>query len=70
MLKILHGRLQNNVNQEVPGIPAGFRKGRGTKNQIANIHWVIEKARPFQKTICFCFIDYAKAFEGMDHDKL
>ena len=70
MLKILHGRLQHNVNQELPDIQAGFRKRRGTRDQIANIHWIIKKARVFQKTICFCFIDYAKAFEGTDHDKL
>ena len=70
MLKILHGRLQHNVNQELPDIQAGFRKRRGTRDQIANIHWIIKKARVFHKTICFCFIDYAKAFEGTDHDKL
>ena len=70
MLKILHDRLQDNVNQELPDIQAGFRKRRGTRDQIANIHWIIKKASVFQKTICFCFINYAKAFEGMDHDKL
>ena len=70
MLKILHGRLQHNANQELPDIQARFRKRRGTRDQIANIHWIIEKARVFQKSICLCFIDYAKSFEGMDHDKL
>ena len=62
MLKILQARLQQYVNQEFPDIQAGFRKGRGTRDQIANIHWIIEKARKFQKNIYFCFIDYAKAF--------
>ena len=62
MLKILQARLQQYVNHELPDIPAGLRKGRGTKDQIANIHWVIEKAREFQKNIYFCFIDYAKVF--------
>ena len=70
MLKILHDRLQDNVNQELPDIQAGFRKRRGTRDQIANIHWIVKKARVFQKSICLCFIDYAKSFEGMDHDKL
>ena len=68
MLKILQARLQQYVNCELPGVQAGFRKGRGTRNQIANIHWIIEKARVFQKNICF--IDYAKAFDCVDHNKL
>ena len=63
MLKILQARLQQYVNHELPGVQAGFRKGRGTRDQIANIHWIIEKAREFQKNIYFCFIDYAKAFD-------
>ena len=58
------------MNRELPDIQAGFRKGRGTRNQIANIHWIIEKAREFQKNIYFCFIDYAKAFDCVDHNKL
>ena len=58
------------MNQELPGVQAGFRKGRGTRDQIANIHWIIEKARGFQKNIYFCFIDYAKAFNCVDHNKL
>ena len=58
------------MNRELPDVPAGFRKGRGTRDQIANIRWIIEKARDFQKNIYFCFIDYAKAFDSMDHDKL
>ena len=62
MLKILQTRLQQYVNCELPDVHAGFRKGRGTRNQIANIHWIIEKSREFQKNIYFCFIDYAKAF--------
>ena len=62
MLKLLQARLQQNVNYELPDIQAGFRKGRGTRDQIANIHWIIEKAREFQKNIYFCFINYAKAF--------
>ena len=62
MLKILHARLQHYVNQELPDVQAGFRKGRGTRDQIANICWIIEKAREFQKSIYLCFIDYAKAF--------
>ena len=70
MLKILHSKLQHNVNQELPNIQSGFRKGRGIRDQIANIHWIIEKAREFQKTISLCFKDYVKAFEVMDHDKL
>ena len=70
MLKILQARLQQYVNCELPDVPAGFRKGRRTRNQIANIHWIIEKAKEFQKSIYFCFIDYAKAFDCMDHNKL
>ena len=70
MLKILQARLQQYVNHELPDVPAGFRKDRGTRDQIANIHWVIEKEREFQKNIYFCFIDYAKAFDGIDHNKL
>ena len=70
MLKILQTRLQQYVNQEIPDVQAGFRKGRGTREQIANICWIIEKAREFQKHIYFCFIDYAKAFDCVDHDKL
>ena len=70
MLKILQARLQQYMNQEIPDVQSGFRKGRGTRDQIANIHWIIEKARDFQKNIYFCFIDYAKAFECVDHNKL
>ena len=70
MLKILQARLQQYVNHELPDFQAGFRKGRGTRDQIANIPWIIEKAREFQKNIYFCFIDYAKAFDCMDHNKL
>ena len=70
MLKILQARLQQYVNYELPDVQAGFTKGRGTRDQIANIHWIIEKARQFQKNIYFCFIDYAKAFDGVDHNKL
>ena len=70
MLKILQARLQQYVNRELPDVQAGFRKGRGTRDQIANIHWIIEKAREFQKNIYFCFIDYAKDFDCMDHNKL
>ena len=70
MLKILQVRLQQYVNCKFPDIQAGFRKGRGTRDQIANIHWIIEKAREFQKNIYFCFIDYAKAFDCVDHHKL
>ena len=62
-LKILQGRLQQYMNRELPDVQAGFRKGRGTRDQIVNIHWITEKAREFQKNIYFCFIDYAKAFE-------
>ena len=70
MLKILQARLQQYVNQELPDVQIGFRKGRGTRDQIANIHWIIEKAREFQKNIYFFFIDYAKAFDYVDHNKL
>ena len=70
MLKILQAKLQRYVNCEHPDVQAGFRKGRGTRNQIANIHWIIEKAREFQKNIYFCFIDFAKAFDCVDHNKL
>ena len=70
MLKILQARLQQYVNLELPDIQAGFRKGRGTRDQIANICWIIEKARELQKHIYFCFIDYAKAFDCVDHNKL
>ena len=70
MLKSLQARLQQYVNRELPNVQAGFRKGRGTRDQIANICWIIEKAREFQKNIYFCFIDYAKAFDYVDHDKL
>ena len=70
MLKILQTRLQQYVNHELPDIQAGFRKGRGTRDQIANICWIMEKAREFQKNIYFCFIDCAKAFDCVDHDKL
>ena len=70
MLKILQARLQQYVNHELPDVQAGFRKGRGTRNQIANIPWIMEKAREFQKNIYFCFIDYAKAFDCVDHKKL
>ena len=70
MLKILQARLQKYVNCELPGVQARFRKGRGTRDQIANIRWIIKKAREFQKNIYFCFIDYAKAFDCVDHNKL
>ena len=66
MLKILQARLQQYVNCELPDVHAGFRKSRGTRGQIANIHWIMEKAREFQKNIYFCFIDYAKAFDCVD----
>ena len=69
-LKILQARLQQYVNRELPDVQAGFRKGRGTRDQIANIQWIIEKAREFRKNIYFCFIDYAKAFDCVDHNKL
>ena len=70
MLKILQARLQQYVNRELPDVQAGFRKGRGTRDQIANIRWIMEKAREFQKNIYFCFIDYAKAFHCVDYNKL
>ena len=70
MLKILQARFQEYVNHELPDVQAGFRKGRGTRDQIANISRIIEKAREFQKNIYFCFIDYAKAFDCVDHNKL
>ena len=70
MLKILQARLQQYVNRELPDVQAGFRKGRGLRDQIANIHWIIEKAREFQKNIYFCFNDYAKVFDCEDHNKL
>ena len=70
MLKILQARLQQYVHCELPDIQAGFRKGRGTRDQIANIRWIIEKARELQKNIYFCFVDYAKAFDCADHNKL
>ena len=68
MLKILQARLQQYMNCELPDVKAGFRKGRGTRDQIANIRWIIEKAREFQKSIYFCFTDYAKAFDCVDHN--
>ena len=68
MLKILQARLQQYMNWELPDIQAGFRKGRGTRNQIANTHWIIEKSREFQQNIYFCFIDYAKAFDCVEHN--
>ena len=70
MLKILQARLQQYVNLEVPDVQAGFRKGRGTRDQTSSIHWIIEKAREFQKNIYFCFIDYAKPFDCASHNKL
>ena len=70
MLKILQARLQQYVNRELPDVQAGFRKGRGTRDQIDNIHWIMEKAREFQKNIYFCFIDYSKPFDCVDHNKL
>ena len=70
MLKILLARLQQYLNHELPDVQAGFRKGRGTRDQIANIDWIIEKAREFQKNVYFCFIDYAKAFDCVDQEKL
>ena len=70
MLKIPQARLQQYMNYELPDVQVGFRKGRGTRDQIANIHWIIEKARELQKNIYFCFIDCAKAFDSMDHNKL
>ena len=70
MLKILQARLQQYMNHELPDVQAGFRKGRGTRDQIANIRWIIKKAREFQKNIYFCFIDYDKAFDCVDHNIL
>ena len=70
MLKILQDRLQQYMNHELPDVQDGFRKGRGTRYQIANIRWIMEKARNFQKSIYFCFPDYAKAFDCVDHSKL
>ena len=70
MLKILQAKLQKYLNHEIPDGQAGFRKGRGTRDQIANIHWIVKKAREFQKNIYFCFIDYVKAFDSVDHNKL
>ena len=70
MLKNLQARLQQYMNHEFPDVQAGFRKGRGTRDQIANIHWIVKKAREFQKNIYFCFIEYAKAFDCVDHNKL
>ena len=69
MLKIFQARLQQYMNRELPDVQAGFRKGRGTRDQIANTRWITEKAREFQKNIYFCFIDYAKAFDCVDHNK-
>ena len=70
MLKIFQARLQQYMNHELPDVQPGFRKGRGTRDQIANIRWIIKKAREFQKTFYFCFIDYTKAFDCVDHNKL
>ena len=70
MLKILHARLQQYMNHELPDVQAGFRKGRGTRDQIANIRWIIEKAKELQKNIYFCFTDYANVFDCVDHKKL
>ena len=70
MLKNLQARLQQYMNQELPDVQDGVRKGRGTRDQIANIQWIVEKVREFQKNIYFCFIDYAKAFDCVDHNKL
>ena len=70
MLKILHSWLQQYVNHILPGVQTGFRKGRGTRDQVDNICWIMEKTREFQKSIYFCFIDYAKAFDCVDHNKL
>ena len=70
MLKILQARLQQYMNHELPDVQARFRKGRGTRDQIANIHWIIKKVWEFQKNLYFCFIDYAKAFDCVDHNKL
>ena len=70
MLKILQARLQQYMNHELPDVQAGFRKGRGTRDQVAKTHWIIKRAKEFQKNIYFCFIDYAKAFDCVDHNKL
>ena len=70
MLKILQARFQEYMNRELPNVHGGFRKSRGTRDQIANIRWIMEKAREFQKNIYFCFIDYANAFDCVDHNKL
>ena len=70
MLKTLRAQLQQPMNWEFPDVQAGFRKRRGTRDQIANIHWIVEKAKEFQKNICFCFIAYAKAFDSVDYNKL
>ena len=70
MFKSLQARLQQYVNHELPDVQTGFRKGRGTRDQIANIHWIMEKGREFQKNVYFCFIDYTKAFDCVDHNKL
>ena len=70
MLKNLQARLQQYMNHELPDVQAGFRKGRGTRNQIVNIHWIIKKVRELQKNVCFCFTDYTKAFNCVDHNKL
>ena len=70
MLKILQARLQQYMNRELPDVQAGFRKGRGTRDQIVNIQWIVEKSREFQKNIYFCFIDYAKAVDCVAHNKL
>ena len=70
MLKILQARLQQYVNHEIPDVQTGFRKGRGIRDQIVNIHWITEKAKELKKNIYFCFIDYAKAFDCADHNKL
>ena len=70
MLKILHARLQHYANQELPDVQAGFRKGRGARDQIADICWIIEKAREFQRNVYLCSIDYAKAFDRVDHNTL
>ena len=70
MLKILQARFQQYVNHELPDVQAGFREGKGSRDHIANICWITEKAREFQKNICFCCIDYAKAFDSLDHNKL
>ena len=70
MLKILQARLEQYVNRELPDVQAGFRKGRGTRHQIANIRWIMEKAREFQRNIYFCLIDCAKSFDCVDHNKL